>query len=85
MTLRNVPESFTLEQQRLEINELAVDLDTAVDGVQTFSGNKTFTGSYINFPDPSQITAYDLAVSIILVSLVLLIFYQDFLLPEIYP
>ena len=63
MTLRNVPESFTLEQQRLEINELAVDLDTAVDGVQTFSGNKTFTGSYINFPDPSQITAYDLAVS----------------------
>ncbi len=44
MTLRNVPNSFTLEQQRLEINELAVDLDTAVDGVQTFGGDKTFNG-----------------------------------------
>ena len=42
MTLRNVPKSFTLEQQRLEINELAVDLDAAVDGVQTFTGVKTF-------------------------------------------
>ena len=42
MTLRNVPTSFTLEQQRLEINELAVDLDNAVDGVQTFTGDKTF-------------------------------------------
>ena len=44
MTLRNVPKSHTLEQQRLEINEIAVDLDTAVDGVQTFGGDKTFTG-----------------------------------------
>ena len=43
MTLRNVPTSFTLEQQRVEINELAVDLDAAVDGTQTFSGNKTFS------------------------------------------
>ena len=42
MTLRNVPKSFTLEQQRLEINELAIDLDAAVDGVQTFTGVKTF-------------------------------------------
>lgn len=47
MTLRNVPNSFTLEQQRLEINELAVDLDTAVDGIQTFSGNKTFSDSVV--------------------------------------
>lgn len=43
MTLRNVPTSFTLEQQRQEINTIAVDLDTAVDGIQTFSGNKTFS------------------------------------------
>lgn len=28
----------------MEINELAVDLDTAVDGVQTFGGDKTFNG-----------------------------------------
>lgn len=42
MTLRNVPNSFTLEQQRQEVNEIAVDLDTAVDGVQTFTGDKTF-------------------------------------------
>ena len=45
MTLRNVPKSFTLEQQRLEINELAIDLDAAVDGVQTFTGVKTFDDS----------------------------------------
>ena len=44
MTLRNVPKSFTLEEQRQEVNEIAVDLDTAVDGVQTFGGDKTFTG-----------------------------------------
>lgn len=43
MTLRNVPKSFTLEEQRQEVNEIAVDLDTAVDGVQTFSGDKTFS------------------------------------------
>jgi len=43
MTLRNVPKSFTLEEQRQEVNEIAVDLDTAVDGVQTFGGDKTFT------------------------------------------
>ena len=43
MTLRNVPKSYTLEQQRLEINEIAVDLDTAIDGVQTFGGSKTFS------------------------------------------
>lgn len=43
MTLRNVPNSFTLEQQRQEVNEIAVDLDTAVDGVQTFGGSKTFS------------------------------------------
>jgi len=42
MTLRNVPNSYTLEQQRQEINLMAVDLDTAVDGVQTFTGDKTF-------------------------------------------
>jgi len=47
MTLRNVPNSFTLEQQRLEINELAVDLDTAVDGNQTFSGDKEFVDSVV--------------------------------------
>jgi hypothetical protein len=43
MTLRNVPKSYTLEQQRLEINEIAVDLDTAVDGAKTFGGSKTFS------------------------------------------
>jgi hypothetical protein len=43
MTLRNVPTSFTLEQQRQEVNLIAVDLDSAVDGIQTFSGNKTFS------------------------------------------
>ena len=43
MTLRNVPKSHTLEQQRLEINEIAVDLDTAVDGTKTFGGSKTFS------------------------------------------
>ena len=42
MTLRNVPNSYTLEQQRQEINLMAVDLDTAVDGIQTFTGAKTF-------------------------------------------
>jgi len=47
MTLRNVPKSFTLEQQRLEINELAIDLDAAVDGVQTFTGEKTFSNNTI--------------------------------------
>ena len=45
MTLRNVPKSFTLEEQRQEVNEIAVDLDTAVDGVQTFSGDKTFSSN----------------------------------------
>lgn len=48
MTLRNVPTSFTLEQQRQEINLMAVDLDTAVDGAQTFSGSKTF-GDTVTF------------------------------------
>ena len=43
MTLRNVPNSFTLEQQRQEVNLIAVDLDSAVDGIQTFSGSKTFS------------------------------------------
>lgn len=43
MTLRNVPKSFTLEEQRQEFNEIAVDLDTAIDGVQTFGGSKTFS------------------------------------------
>lgn len=45
MTLRNVPKGYTLEQQRQEVNLIAVDLDTAVDGAQTFGGNKEFTGN----------------------------------------
>jgi hypothetical protein len=44
MTLRNVPKGYTLEQQRQEINLVAADLNTAIDGVQTFGGNKEFTG-----------------------------------------
>lgn len=44
MTLRNVPKAHTLEQQRQEINLIASDLNTAIDGVQTFGGNKEFTG-----------------------------------------
>ena len=43
MTLRNVPNSFTLEQQRQEVNLIAVDLDSAVTGTQTFTGVKTFS------------------------------------------
>ena len=42
MTLRNVPNTFTLEQQRVEINELAADVDSDLDGTQTFTGDKTF-------------------------------------------
>jgi hypothetical protein len=53
MTLRNVPKSFTLEEQRQEVNEIAVDLDTAVDGVQTFGGNKTFSGDVTFTSDAS--------------------------------
>ena len=45
MTLRNVPKGYTLEQQRQEINLVAVDLDTAIDGNQTFGGSKEFTGN----------------------------------------
>ena len=45
MTLRNVPKAHTLEQQRQEINLIASDLDTAVDGVKTFGGSKTFSGN----------------------------------------
>jgi hypothetical protein len=45
MTLRNVPKGYTLEQQRQEINLVAADLNTAIDGVQTFGGNKEFTGN----------------------------------------
>ena len=48
MTLRNVPKGYTLEQQRQEINLVAADLNTAIDGVQTFGGNKEFTGE-VNF------------------------------------
>ena len=44
MTLRNVPKAHTLEQQRQEINLIATDLNTAIDGVQTFGGDKEFTG-----------------------------------------
>jgi len=56
MTLRNVPKSHTLEQQRLEINEIAADLDTAVDGTKTFGGSKTFSSdvtfsSTVDFDD----------------------------------
>ena len=43
MTLRNVPNTFTLEQQRVEINELAADVDSVLDGTQTFTGDKTFS------------------------------------------
>ena len=45
MTLRNVPKAHTLEQQRQEINLIASDLDTAVDGVKTFGGDKEFSGN----------------------------------------
>ena len=50
MTLRNVPKAHTLEQQRQEINLIASDLNTAIDGVQTFGGDKEFTGD-ITFSD----------------------------------
>ena len=71
MTLRNVPNSFTLEQQRQEVNLIAVDLDSAVTGTQTFSGNKTFSndvtfeaqvllgdGDQILFGDDSDLKIY---------------------------
>jgi hypothetical protein len=47
MTLRNVPKGYTLEQQRQEINLVAADLNTAIDGVQTFNGAKTFANDVI--------------------------------------
>ena len=53
MTLRNVPKAHTLEQQRQEINLMASDLDTAVDGTQTFGGSKEFSGD-VTFNDVTE-------------------------------
>ena len=55
MTLRNVPKAHTLEQQRQEINLIASDLNTAVDGTQTFGGSKEFSGD-VTFNDVTEFT-----------------------------
>lgn len=55
MTLRNVPKAHTLEQQRQEINLIASDLNTAVDGTQTFGGSKEFSGD-VTFNDATEFT-----------------------------
>ena len=66
MTLRSVPKSQTLEQQRQEINLIASDLDIALEGTKTFGGDKTFTGG-VTFDSDVTINA-DLSVSDLSVS-----------------
>ena len=71
MVLRNVPSTATLEEQRVEINELAADVnalttsdvtfasDVTFDGIATFNSSPTFSDNIVaNFGDDADLKIY---------------------------